>query len=278
MTEPGRSTLATGRSVGQTSEVAIVAARRRPSNPLLELRTPFEFWLFVASNPLFRLAPRGDGSSVLVLPGFTASDTSTLPLRTLMRQLGHRPAGWGQGRNMGPKSETLSGVLERLQELVRENGAPIPIVGWSLGGVYARLVAQEHPHLVSQVISLGSPFNLAAQERTSLTPVWEYLKARGGFVRDQENVDLDQLPVPSTSIYTKSDGVVSWESCIQSPGEQAENIEVRGSHTGLGVNVAAALIMADRLAQPGEEWTRFEPSRKSRWLFPNGDSPIGVTP
>ncbi len=215
------------------------------------------------------MAPKGTGRPVLVLPGFIASDTSTIPLRVLLRQLRHRPVGWGLGRNMGPTTEKLLGVRELLEEMVEDAGGPVPVVGWSLGGVYARLVAQEHPALVEQVISLGSPFNFGAREKSPLTPLWDYLAARNEFVRERDNVDLDQIPVPSTSIYSRSDGVVSWQSCIQSEGDASENIEVRGSHVGLGVNVAAGLVIADRLAQDVSDWKPFEPKTPASWLFPS---------
>ncbi len=248
-----------------------VSEHRRPSHPVLELRSPLEFGFFVATNPLFRLAPKGEGRPVLVLPGFIASDTSTIPLRILLRQLRHRPKGWGLGRNMGPKPETLQGVYDLLSEMADRAEGPVPIVGWSLGGVYARLVAQEHPALVEQVISLGSPFNFASSERSALTPLWDYLKERNDFIRDQDNVDLDQIPVPSTSVFTKTDGVVSWESCVQSPGERAENIEVWGSHVGLGVNTSVGLVLADRLAQTPGKWRPFETPRAAGWMYPGGD-------
>ncbi len=160
------------------------------------------------------------------------------------------------------------GVYDVLSEMADRAEGPVPVVGWSLGGVYARLVAQEHPDLVEQVVSLGSPFNFATSERSLLSPLWDYLRERGSFVRDQDNVDLDQIPVPSTSIYTRSDGVVSWESCIQSPGKRAENIEVRGSHCGLGVNASVGLILADRLAQGSGRWKPFAPPRSTSWLYP----------
>ncbi len=245
-----------------------VTAPRKPAHPILELRSPIEFWAFVASSPILRLAPKGQGRPVLVLPGFTATDKSTIPLRMLLRQLKHQPSGWGLGRNMGPTAEKLLGVRELLEELVDESGGPVPIVGWSLGGVFGRLVAQEHPDLVEQVISLGSPFNFGVREKSTLTPLWDYLAERSDFVRDADNVDLDQIPVPSTSIYTRTDGVVAWRSCVQSDGPMAENVEVRGSHIGLGVNVSVSIVVADRLAQPVSSWEPFSPKARTAWMFP----------
>lgn len=248
--------------------VTAVVHKRRPTNPLLELRSPFELGLFFASNGLLRLAPRGDGHPVLVLPGFGASDRSTGPLRMLLGQLGHRPVGWRMGRNLGPRLETLVGMRNRLRILADREAAPVPIVGWSLGGIYARVLAQESPDLVSQVITLGSPFNITIDEPTTVSPFWDQLRQRGEFVRDRHNIDLDFIPVPSTSIYSRTDGIVSWQSCVQTAHATAENVAVHGSHVGLGVNVSAALVIADRLAQPRGTWRPFQPSAPARMLFP----------
>lgn len=208
---------------------------------------------------------------MVVLPGFLAGDMSTRPLRFVLRQLGHRPVGWGLGPNLGPDERTLGGVLEVLKAQNEKAGGPVPILGWSLGGVYGRLVAQEHPDLVEQVISLGSPFNIGAVEPTLLTPIWDFLEEQRGFVRDRDNVDLDLLPVPSTAIYTKTDGVVGWRSCMQSPDHHSENIEVRGSHCGLGFNIGALFASADRLAQRPGDWQPFEPDRLAARFFPKVD-------
>ena len=258
-------------ALSQTLIVTALKRIRRPTNPLLELRSPFELGLFVASNAVLRRAPRGSGHPVLVLPGFGAGDRSTAPLRTLLKQLGHEPYGWKMGRNLGPRLETVVGIANRLRILSDREESPIPIVGWSLGGVYARFLAQANPTLVSQVVTLGSPFNITAEEPTTVSPLWEQLHSRGEFVRDRDTIDLDAIPVPSTAIYSRTDGVVSWESCVQTVHATAENVAVRGSHVGLGVNIAAAMVIADRLAQPIGEWAPFEPSGTSKLLFPKGD-------
>ena len=193
---------------------------------------------------------------------------STIPLRASLRRLGHRAVGWKLGRNLGPTKAIFDGIHRRLDEEAQHAQHPVTVVGWSLGGVYARLLAQERPDLVHQVISLGSPFNIGASDRTTVSPLWDALHSRGEFVRDRESLDLDEIPVPSTSIYTTTDGVVSWQSCIQTEHDHAENTRVYGSHCGLGVNVAAATVIADRLAQPRNHWRPFEPSGAMARLFP----------
>ena len=117
----------------------------RPAPAISELLAIPEFGAFVLSAPWLATAPRGIGRRVLVLPGFTAGDVSTAPLRFALRALGHRPAPWGLGLNVGPDVETVRQLLRRLDQLVQQNRGPIDIVGWSLGGIMARLLALHHP-------------------------------------------------------------------------------------------------------------------------------------
>lgn len=248
---------------------------------LLELRAPAELGLFLGAAPFLQLAPvlprpEGRGRPVLVMPGFVASDASTLPLRLLLQGLGHQPWSWGLGRNLGPTSEILAGIVRRLHEVVDKAGEPVCLVGWSLGGVYARGLALWYPDLVDQVISLGSPFNLSFGEQTSLDPIYGWLERYKGYARSRGEIDLDRIPRPSTAVYTRTDGVVAWESCRQTPGELAENVEVWGSHCGLGVNVTVAYVVADRLRHTGPTWRPFAPSPAFRPLFPAADPAPGT--
>jgi pimeloyl-ACP methyl ester carboxylesterase len=200
-----------------------------------------------AVAPLLRLAPRGDGRPVLVLPGFLATDLSTLPLRRLLGRLGHATHGWGLGRNLGPGGAVVAGLARAVEEISDADGRPLGIVGWSLGGVYGRELARRFPDRVAQVVSLGSPFNHADL----------------GF-----RVTTGPLPVPSTAIYTRTDGIVDWRTTVQPTGQRSENVEVRGSHCGLGLNPAAVLATADRLAQPPGTWAPFRPPAALRRWYP----------
>jgi pimeloyl-ACP methyl ester carboxylesterase len=223
-------------------------ARYRPPNAALlatELpRAAGELGASLAAAPLLARLPRGDGHAVVVLPGLAASDSSTLPLRRFLRSLGYHVHGWRLGRNQGPTQKILSGLDSRFSTL-RElhESAPISIVGWSLGGIYAREIARRDPASVRQVITLGSPFRMTGQGRN--------------------------LRVPVTNVYTRGDGVVSWRDCIDKPGPLRENVEVRGSHCGLGHNTAALVVIADRLAQPAGTWEPFVPKRRYSMLFPS---------
>lgn len=196
-----------------------------------------------AGLPLLQLAPRGEPHPVLVLPGLMASDLSTRALRTWLRRLGYPVVGWALGRNRG-RGQQFDELPRLLDRLAAEHGTAVSIVGQSLGGIYARRLAVRAPHQVRQVISLGSPFAASGVDRA--------------------------LPVPSTAVYSRSDGVVDWRMCRQQPGPTSENVAVRASHLGMGHDPAVLWLVADRLAQPRHGWQPF--SRPTRLglgaLFP----------
>jgi pimeloyl-ACP methyl ester carboxylesterase len=231
----------------------------RPAPAIWELTALPELAAFaLSSGPMLATAPRGRGGRVMVLPGFTAGDVSTAPLRLALRALGHRPSAWGLGLNVGPDDETVRQLLRLLDRMVRENGGPIDVVGWSLGGIMGRLLAVHHPDRVRQVISLGSPIRVE-DPQANLSEGVRRIAQRAGLRRGQRGHDLTEVPVPSTVIYSRQDGVVAPGSCLQPVGPTAENIEVRGAHIGLGHNVAAVWAVADRLAQRDGEWAPFVP-------------------
>ena len=246
----------------------------------LEQRIVYEMGAFAASAPLLRAIGRGDRHPVLVLPGFSASDQSTVPLRGIIRSQGYWVHGWRLGRNLGPTPAVLEGLFERLQMLHDQHDAKVSLIGWSLGGIYARAMARLAPELVRQVISLGSPYRL----RDSRTAPVGRMYRRFEHLHAPEASDpalmppeeaMPDLEVPSTSIYTRSDGIVHWSHCIDAEGPMRENIEVRSSHVGLGVNPAAIIAISDRLAQPEGEWQPFRPPALTKRLFPR---PVWWTP
>jgi pimeloyl-ACP methyl ester carboxylesterase len=228
---------------------------------LAEQRALFEFSAFLAASPLLRAIGRGDRHPVLVLPGFTAGDGSTAPLRWTLRSQGYWVHGWSLGRNLGPTQHVVDGLDARLGYVFARHRRPVSVVGWSLGGIYARELARRHPHMVRQVITLGSPFQLKVGDRSRAHLLWDRLA--GGFSDDF--VELAMVPedarpaleVPATAIYSRGDGVVKWYTCLERPGELRENIEVRGSHAGLGWNPAVLYAISDRLAQREGTWKPF---------------------
>jgi pimeloyl-ACP methyl ester carboxylesterase len=236
--------------------------RREGARAMLELG---QFW---AAFPRLAMGPRGDGHTVLVVPGFTANDTSTVPLRTLLTTRGYRAEPWQLGGNIGPSRRILDGMTERLRELSTSSGRKVSLVGWSLGGILARDLARRFPNLVRQVISLGSPFLLDGRRgqprHTHPERLYQALRPlhSADFVRARAAGTTQQpLPVPATAIYTRTDGVVPWQACLEPDSPTSESVAVSGSHCGLGHNPAAAAIILDRLALPEGTWRRYESSR-----------------
>ena len=219
---------------------------------LAESRALFELNASLMLSPLLLSAPRGDGHPVLVLPGFLASDLSTSLLRRYIGLIGYEPHAWDLGRNFGGVYRMRQLLQDRLRFIHEASGRKVSLVGWSLGGVYARDLALKIPEAVRSVITLGSPFanDISA---TSIRKLYETLS--GELISDAKIEDIQglagDLPVPATSIFTKGDGIVHWRTCLLKENERAENIEITlASHTGLGVNAAALWAIADRLAQP----------------------------
>ena len=239
---------------------------------LAEARALFELGSFFAASPVLRAVGRGDRHSVLVLPGFTQGDRSTAPLRTVLRSQGYWTHGWGLGRNVGPTTRVIGGLDTRLLELFARHQRRVSIVGWSLGGIYARELARRHPHTVRQVITLGSPFRLMEGDRTSASAIADRMaknfSAEFTGLAVAEN-DKPPLPVPSTAIYSRTDGVCRWHTCIDEQGEFHENIEVRGSHSGLGFNPAVVYAVSNRLAQPEDDWRPFDAPILLRSAYPH---------
>ncbi len=241
----------------------------KPPNALLmmlEARAPWELAALAAVSPWLRQLPRGDTHPVLVFPGLGASDFSTLPLRKLLDELGHVTVPWGQGFNFGPRP----GVVEQCEADLRATYARyhrrVSLIGWSLGGLYAREVAKRAPELVRNVVTLGTPFT-GHPRATNAWRLFEMVSGRSS----ADHSDLAPLreapPVPCTSIYSRTDGVVSWRCSVNEPGPLVENIEVQASHIGLGVNPLAIYAIADRLAQPSGPWKPFQAPTALRWLY-----------
>jgi hypothetical protein len=224
----------------------------------LEWRTGFEY--LAALRAARRIAdwPRGDGHPVLVLPGFLAGPGSTQLLRNVLRRLGYRVYDWGLGYNMGYRAsmtETLPARLHRIRE--RADGRRVSLIGWSAGGIYARELARAFPDDVRSVITLGSPFR-GNHRASAAWKVWRLVN-RGAdateAVSEQALLRRAQpLSIPTTCIYSRTDGIVAWQCCTSLPAPETENVEVHSTHLGYGHNVETLLVIADRLAQPEDRW------------------------
>jgi len=238
-------------------------ALRPPGLPLLlaEMRGIFEFNATLMMSPFLMRAPRGDGHPVLTLPGFLASDLSMAPMRRYLTELGYEPHAWRMGRNIGGVSRVRTALRDRLAEIHESSGRKVSIVGWSLGGIYARDLALHAPRMVRYVVTLASPFANDIRA-TNATRLYEALT--GEVVGDNSGLRetlAGDLPVPTTSIYSRTDGVVNWRTCLLRPSDTAENLEVYlASHVGIGVNPAALWAVADRLAQAEGQFSQFDRS------------------
>jgi pimeloyl-ACP methyl ester carboxylesterase len=234
---------------------------RPPSRTLmfLEGRALHEFGAFVGALPLLSLAPKGDGHPVLVLPGLVASDSSTRPLRSFLRNRGYAVSGWRQGRNLGLREGVRTAMLDLVSELNDTHGRKVSLIGWSLGGLYARQLAKMMPDRVRSVITLGSPFAGAAKS----TNAWRvYEMASGRSAEEQDHRFGGSLaeapPVPTTAIFSRTDGICAWQGCVEKTSALSESIEVESSHCGMGHHPAVVYAVADRLAQPEGKWRPFD--------------------
>ena len=214
---------------------------------------------------LFAAAKKGNGQPVIVLPGFLGADDSTLALRRFLTALGYPAQPWLLSRNHG-HPELVERFSRRLYRLYKVYGKPITLIGQSLGGVFAHSLAREFPDAVRAVITLGSPFG--ARQTTDTNPMVARLFERmSGLtveeMREMANVEVASGPLsqPSTSIYSKTDGVVNWRTCISEPAPNAENIEIVGSHTGMAMHPAVLYVVADRLQQDPDNWRKFDLNR-----------------
>lgn len=226
---------------------------------------------------VLRAAPMGDGHPVLVLPGLGAGDRSTRTLRRVLRHRGYRAHGWHLGRNLGPTAEVVEGVPARLAALHERYGRRVSIVGWSLGGIFARDAARRAPTFTRCVITLGSPVRLTHPAQTRAIGFYQAVSRRHVAPHEMPPPEVDRppLPVPCTSVYSPWDGIVAWRACMEPAGERAESIAVIGSHFGLGMHPAVLWAVADRLAQPPGRWRPFTPPPALRWLYPAVDAATG---
>jgi pimeloyl-ACP methyl ester carboxylesterase len=245
---------------------------RPPSRALmfLEGRAISELGAFLGALPLLSLAPRGDGHPVLVLPGLVASDASTRPLRSFLENRGYAASGWRQGRNLGLRPGVQHAMTDLVKELNDGHGRKVSLIGWSLGGLYARQLAKMMPERVRSVITLGSPF--AGNPKS--TNAWRVYEMASGRRADEEDARFGGSlsgtpPVPTTAIFSRTDGICAWQGCMEKTSSISESIEVESSHCGMGHHPAAVYAVADRLAQPEGKWKPFDRSGWRSIVFPD---------
>lgn len=209
---------------------------------------------------ILKSAPDGDGHPVIVLPGFLSTDHLTDPLRRVLKAKGYKTYAWHNNINLGLNEKTAQHLRDHLHEIYKKNGRrKVTLVGHSLGGIMARELAREFPHMVRGVISVGSPFGVGVDPQSvpkTLKKVFETLNPEIPFLDDQDfaHRGLTPPPVPSTSIFSKEDGIAQWTACLNPKTKYSENIEVPSSHVGLIWHSKTVEIILDRLAQPEHKW------------------------
>ncbi len=213
-----------------------------------ESLTPFELPRLAFASPVLALQARGNGEPVMVLPGLGASNSSTAALRGYLQWLGYEVRGWSQGRNHGDVAGMLPGVTRDVEQFHASTGTKINVIGWSLGGVLAREVARDHPRLVHQVITMGSPV-VGGPKYTAMGAMYE----RRGTNLDHIEATIaaresNPIRVPVTSIYSRRDGVVGWQASIDPHTKGADHVEVNTTHFGLGFCPEVFKTIARKLA------------------------------
>lgn len=196
----------------------------------------------------------GDGRPILVMPAFFAGDWQTEPLRAFLSKKGYAAYGWQLGPNVGPTDAILYGIERRLDEIRAEHGgAKVTLIGHSLGGVLARELAKKRPDAVRHLIVLTSPIH--APTASLLVPIYDLLSRWYSADAEALEAKLNEPPtVPVTAIYTRSDGIIAWQSALESPGARRENIEVAGAHVTMARNFDAWRVIVDRLRLGEGAW------------------------
>ncbi len=213
--------------------MAIISDAAKPRLRLFLMEGPALWARFYKS--FGRLGPRGpaDGPKLMVVPGFVANDRTTHGLQRALAAAGYRVTGWGMGLNKGVKADTLEKLAERVEAF--GGGGKVVLVGWSLGGVFARELAKRRPDLVEKVITMGSPFSGDPRGNN----VWRLYEWIAGHPVDKPPIETDlahKPPVPTLALWSRRDGIVSVACARGALGESDRQIELRCSHMGFAVS------------------------------------------
>jgi triacylglycerol lipase len=201
--------------------------------------------------------PAGDGRPVVLLPGLVNSDRSNFVMRRYLKRLGYRAEGWALGRNLGVRAIGQNGerLMERIAELHAETGEKVTLIGISLGGIMARIAAHRHPELVREVITISSPF-AGPPTCTNVWRPYEWLtgeKIDDPIVQARLEEAVKPLPVPSTAIWSRNDGLVNGLICREPEGSDAREIEVSSSHLWVQMKPEVLRAVAQVLGQSGSD-------------------------
>lgn len=179
-----------------------------------------------------------DGPPVMVIPGFLSSDRSTAVLRRALADAGFRTHGWHMGMNWGTRIDTLDRLASRLERVAAKNGAPVTLLGWSLGGIYARELAKRLPERVARVVTMGTPFSGDMRANHA----WKLYELVNSHKVDAPPIDVrlhEKPPVPTYALWSRRDGIVAAASARGQADETDEAIEFGCTHIGFANDAAA---------------------------------------
>ncbi len=231
----------------QLADLAAPTGPPARSRLLGELATVIQPARLLLRSPRLLRAPRGDGRCTVLVPGWRSPEASMAPIGGYLRRLGHDTRPWGLGVNDGDVEQTRDRLIAMIDRLASEQGRPVNLVGWSLGGVIAREVARSTPEAVNRVVTYGTPVvggpthtvgaaAAGAAECARITALQEHLDA------------TDPIRVPITAIFTRNDGAVDWRACIDRSSVDVTMVEVAATHVGMGVDPDVWVTAARALA------------------------------
>ncbi|MEL7146762.1 MAG: alpha/beta hydrolase, partial [Bacteroidota bacterium] len=219
-------------------------------NMALEGRALIEWASIYFMYPFIPKRIKGDGKPVLLIPPYLGDDNATSFVRKYLNSLGFKTYKWEQGFNM-IKSHYLPRLEEKLDDIYSAHGEKVSIVGWSGGGMFAKIIANRHPEQVAQIVTIGSPVWGVMDMKSHVDGVLSFFSGKSLREKNKKFIEeLEPIPeVPVTCIYTKTDGIVPWKHCVEAESyrQDIKNIEVFGSHSGLGANVSVLMITANAL-------------------------------
>ncbi|RHW17590.1 alpha/beta fold hydrolase [Sphingomonas gilva] len=229
------------------SSYAASTPARAPALPLLLAETPHVFRLHFGRHVPRARAKVGAGRPVLVLPGFLANDRSTRMLRAGLAEAGFDAHGWGMGRNLGVRADTLDRIDALARRIAANNPAPLTIVGWSLGGLIAREYAKRAPDRIARVVTLGSPFSGDLRANNA----WRLYEWVARHPVDAPPIDCrlaEKPPVETIALWSGRDGVVCAASARGERGEVDRERELQCSHLGFALDPQAIDAVIETVA------------------------------
>ena len=219
-------------------------------NIMLETRAAIEWCSMFGIYHFIPKHKSKKNKPVLLMPPYLGNDNSTAFVRKYLKSVGFKTYKWDLGVNM-INSKYLPKLIEKLDEIYEKHQEKVSLVGWSGGGIFAKIIANRYPEKVEQLITIGSPVWGVKNMKTPLVNVLEFLRGKSLRERNKKFIkELEEIPeVPITCIYTKTDGLVPWKNCMEAETFRSDikNVEVFGSHIGMGANATVLLTVANAL-------------------------------